>query len=171
MPRTLGQAAGFLLGFWIVLCLSPLTVQVSRAENRDAPRFASLEASLHESVNAVRSDWHLIPLRRLAELDRVAREHSLDMAQRNYLAHLSPEGANPVDRLHGGGVTGFSLAAENAGMTSRGDPNREILGGWLTSPVHRRNLEAPPFNATGIGIARAADGTYYYTQLYVTFPR
>ena len=152
MPRTLGQAAGFLLGLWIALCLSPLTVRVSRAENHDAPRFATLEASLHESVNAVRSDWHLIPLKRLTELDRVARDHSLDMARRNYLAHLSPEGVNPVDRLHGGGVTGFSLAAENAGMTSRGDPNAsgrtrsstfsaKAAWAWSISPS-RRNRSA-----------------------------
>jgi uncharacterized protein YkwD len=56
-------------------------------------------------------------------------------------------------------------------MTSRSDPNREILEGWLHSEDHRRNLHAPPFNATGIGIARAADGTFYYTHLYVTYPR
>ena len=84
---------------------------------------------------------------------------------------MSPEGRNPVDRLHAGGVSGFTLAAENAGMTSRQDPNGEILQGWLHSDDHRRNLYAPPFNATGIGVAQAADGTFYYTQLYVTLPR
>ena len=33
------------------------------------------------------------------------------------------------------------------------------------------NLIAPAFNATGVGIARRADGTLFYTQVYVTFPR
>ena len=65
----------------------------------------------------------------------------------------------------------FALAAENVGLTSRPDPNDEILQGWIRSQVHLDNLEARPFNATGIGIARAANGTLYYTQLYVTFPR
>ena len=59
----------------------------------------------------------------------------------------------------------------HAGTTSRPDPNKEILQGWLVSPVHRKNLFMPAFNATGIGIARAEDGTLYYTQVYVTFPR
>ncbi len=63
------------------------------------------------------------------------------------------------------------MAAENAGLTDKTDPNQEILQGWLASPVHRNNLHAPPFNRTGVGIARAADGTYYYTQLYVAVPR
>jgi uncharacterized protein YkwD len=37
--------------------------------------------------------------------------------------------------------------------------------------VHRRNLLAPAFNTTGVGTARAADGTLYFTQLYVTFAK
>ncbi len=56
-------------------------------------------------------------------------------------------------------------------MTDRADPNREILEGWLHSPVHRKNLLAPAFNQTGIGIAVAPGGTLYYTQLYTTRPR
>jgi uncharacterized protein YkwD len=76
-----------------------------------------------------------------------------------------------VDRIERGGVTGFSLAAENAGSTSRRDPVREILEGWQLSAVHRRNLLAPAFNTTGVGSARAPDGTLYFTQLYVTFPK
>ena len=63
------------------------------------------------------------------------------------------------------------LAAENAGQTTFADPNDEILRGWIQSPDHRRNLYSPPFNRTGIGFARAADGTWYVTQLYVTVPR
>jgi uncharacterized protein YkwD len=167
VPRTLGQALAFLLGFWIALLLSPFT---SWAGEDPAP-FASLEAELHAAVNAERAAQRLIPLVRRVELDRVARAHSADMARRAYLSHVSPDGLNPVGRLERGGVEGFSLAAENAGATSKADPNREIFEGWLASPAHRENLHAPPFNATGVGIARAADGTYYYTQLYVTYPR
>jgi uncharacterized protein YkwD len=76
-----------------------------------------------------------------------------------------------VDRLQRGGIRGFSLAGENAGQTNRADPVREILEGWQHSPDHRTNLLAPAFNATGVGVARAADGTLYFVQVYVTFPR
>jgi uncharacterized protein YkwD len=171
VPRTLVQAAAFLFGLWLALLLWPGRADAASAEPAPPAPFAALEATFHEQVNGFRSSQHLITLRRLPEIDRVARAHSEDMAQRHYLSHVSPEGRNPVDRLRDGGVSGFSLAAENAGMTSRGNPNSEIFQGWLHSPVHRRNLVAPPFNATGIGIARAADGTFYYTQLYITLPR
>lgn len=170
MPRTLVQAACFLAGVWIALLLSPLVVQIARADPAEAP-FAELEALLLNEVNAVRSRHHLIPLRRSPELDAIARSHSLDMARRNYLSHETPEGANPLDRIQDGGVTGFTLAAENLGRTDRSDPNQEIVFSWMRSPDHRRNLLAPPFNGTGIGIARAADGSLIYTQLYVTVPR
>jgi uncharacterized protein YkwD len=169
VPRTLGQALGFLLGFWLALFLSPLSVETARAG--DPVAFAPLEDALHRRVNALRADRHLIPLRRLPELDRVARAHSADMARRRYLSHETPEGANPVDRLQRAGLTGFTLAAENAGRTSDHDPNAGIVRAWLRSTPHRRNLYAPPFNATGVGIARAADGELYYTQLYLTYPR
>ena len=171
MPRTLLQAAAFLVGFGIALLLSPMTLQTARADTAGGSPFAELEAQLLDAVNAVRARHHLIPLRRIPELDRVARDHSLDMARRNYLSHDSPEGANPVDRITRGNLDGFTLAAENLGKTNRGSPNREIVQGWLASPDHRRNLLSPPFNATGIGIARAADGSLVYTQLYVTYPR
>ena len=168
MPRNLTQALAFLLGFWIALLLSPFTTWA--ADRDDAP-FAELESALHRAVNAERATRHLTELARRPDLDAVARAHSADMARRGYLSHVTPEGIDPVGRLHGAGVSGFSLAAENAGQTSKGDPNREILVGWLASPAHRQNLHAPPWNATGIGIARGADGSFYYTQLYLTYPR
>ncbi len=168
MPRNPIQAMGLLLGLWIALGLSPMSITIARAD--DAP-FAELEARLHREVNAIRVRHHLILLERRADLDRVARIHSADMAQRGYLSHESPEGRNPIDRIAEGAGSGFTLAGENLGTTDRGNSSREILEGWLASPAHRQNLLAPPFNATGIGVARNPDGSWVYTQVYVTYPK
>jgi uncharacterized protein YkwD len=167
MPRTPLQALAFLLGLWFALCAWPFGAQASPGDDA----FADLEASLHRGVNAVRAQRHLIALERRADLDAVARAHSLDMVRRHYFAHESPEGHNAVDRLSSAQVAGFSLAAENLGITDRPEPTREILDAWVESEVHRRNLFSPPFNATGIGIARAPNGSLVYTQIYVTYPR
>jgi len=170
VPRTPAQGLGFLVGFWLSLWL--LTPLGARAESPGtAPAVAELEAALLKGVNRVRAEHHLVPLQRDARLDEVARAHSHDMATRGFLAHETPEGVNPVQRIERGGIEAFSLAGENIGLTTRNDPNREILVGWLESPVHRDNLLAPVFNTTGIGIAPAAAGGLYYTQIYVTFPR
>jgi uncharacterized protein YkwD len=175
-PQTVGRALLFLLGFWLALAVvgplvHPRTARGDPGAEQGDVSLAQTEAALHEDVNRVRAEQHMVPLLRMPELDRAARRHSQDMAARRYLAHETPEGRNPVHRIQREGVDGFTLAAENAGSTSRPDPNREILTGWLTSPVHRKNLFMPAFNATGIGVARAEDGTLYYTQVYVTFPR
>jgi len=167
VPRTLGQAFAFLFGLWLALWLSPFGA--NGEERRSA--YADLEASLHRGVNDARQQRNLIPLERRADLDAVALAHSRDMVARHYLAHESPEGANALNRLESAHVAGFSLAAENIGITDRPDPNHEILRAWLASEVHRTNLYAPPFNATGIGIARAPNGSLVYTQLYLTYPR
>ena len=169
MPRTIAQGLGFLLGFWVALWLSPFTIQIARAA-AEAP-YAETEARFHASVNAHRAGLQLIPLERDPALDALARAHSEDMARRGYFSHVNPEGQNPLDRLTASRRDDFTLAAENVGMTSRAEPNSEILHGWIASPVHRRNLHAPPFNRTGVGIARAADGSWYYTQLYLAVPR
>jgi uncharacterized protein YkwD len=169
MPRDFRSAAWFLFGLWLALVLlGPLTAPWASAAD---PELARMEAALHQSVNRFRSEQHLIALSRNPALDAVARAHSEDMATRRFFSHQSPEGHNWVDRLQRFGVDGFSMAGENVGMTSRSNPNQEILHGWLLSPAHRENLTARPFNATGIGIARAADGTLFYTQLYLSFPR
>lgn len=167
MPRTLVQGLAFVLGFWLALAFSPFG---ARAAGGDSAH-AELEERFHDAVNRERTQRNLIPMRRDAALDTVARAHSADMAQRRYFSHVNPEGRNPLERIEAGGATGFTLAAENVGLTDRGEPNREILDGWLASPIHRNNLHLPPFNRTGVGIVRATDGTWYYTQLYLTVPR
>ena len=173
MPRTPLQGAAFIVGLWLALTLlSPLAVR--GAESSDDASDAELrlmERDLHGAVNEFRRAHELIALERDPALDSVARRHSTDMATRRYLSHKTPEGANWVDRLERAGVRGFTMAGENVGQTNRRPPNTEILEGWKHSPVHRQNLAARPFNRTGLGIARAADGTLYYTQLYLTFPR
>jgi uncharacterized protein YkwD len=169
VPNTPARAVCFLVGIWLALAL--LVPLVASGESLDAS-LQALETELYVRVNAVRAEHHLVPLQRDPAVDRVARAQAADMAARGYLSHDNPEGLSPVDRLERGGVRdGFTLAAENAGKTNRGDPNREILEGWIASEAHRRNLFFPPFNTTGLGIARAADGTYVYVQLYLTYPQ
>jgi uncharacterized protein YkwD len=171
VPRSVAQAIGFLLGVWLALSLLlPFAARATQSPDPNA-ELAALERALHEGANQVRAGQHRIALERRADLDGVARAHGADMAARGYLSHESPEGLGPVDRLRRGGIQGFSLAGENAGQTNRADPVREILEGWQRSPAHRTNLLAPAFNATGVGVARAPDGTLYFVQVYVTFPR
>jgi uncharacterized protein YkwD len=166
MPRTLGQAIGFLFGFWLVLALSPLVVKTAAANELD-----QLSDRLFTEVNRARAERHLVALERRADLDGVALAHSQDMVRRGYFSHHTPEGANPLDRLIVLKIAGMTLGAENLGKTTEAEPTRQIVTNWLASRDHRRNLLAPAFNFTGVGVAHAADGALVYTQVYIAVPR
>lgn len=169
MIRTPRDAALFAGGLWLCLTLlGPLAAPWAWAAD---PEMTRLEAALYRGVNAFRSEHHLIALERRADLDAVARAHCEDMIRRGYFSHETPEGLNWVDRLHRADVRGFTLAGENVAQTSRARPRDEILHGWQASPAHRRNLLGRPYNATGVGAARAPDGRILAVQLYVTYPR
>jgi uncharacterized protein YkwD len=171
MPSRPAHAAAFLVGFWIALsAFLALVPAAAQGAEPGGPELARLEAELAAAVNAYRSEHHRIALVRRPDLDAVARAHSRDMATRRYLSHRSPEGADWVARLGRGGVSGFAMAGENVGLTSKSHPNHEILNGWIESAVHRENLLARPYNSTGVGISRAPDGSLYFTQLYLSFP-
>ena len=169
MPRTPRHAFWVLTGLWLALAgLGPLGAPWAFA---DDPGVARLEQRLHLAVNAFRIEQHLVTLERRADLDAVARAHSEDMVARAFFAHENPDGDEWPQRLDRAGVRGYTLAGENVAQTNEADPHDAVFAGWQNSPAHRENLVARPFNATGIGIARAPDGRLFYTQLYLTFPR
>ena len=98
MPRNFAQGLAFVIGFAIALYLSPMMVKLSQAEPvPEGAVFEQLEGELLTAVNSVRARYNLIPLQRSQDLDRVAESHSSDMAQRNFMSHVTPEGVNPVD--------------------------------------------------------------------------
>lgn len=41
----------------------------------------------------------------------------------------------------------------------------EVVGLWIKSPGHRKNIEGN-YTITGIGTAKAKDGTIYFTQIF-----
>ncbi len=169
MPRTPRDALFFLLGLW--LCFTLLGPIFAARANAAETAIPQLEGRIHQGVNDFRRANRLIALVRRPDLDAVARAHSEDMVRRSYFSHETPEGLNWVDRLQAAGVDDIAMAGENVAKTNRRAPVNEVLIGWQRSPDHRRNLLARPFNTTGIGAARAPDGTLFVTQLYVTVPR
>ncbi|MFI5315822.1 MAG: CAP domain-containing protein [Myxococcota bacterium] len=131
---------------------------------------AGPEAELFARVNRERAEQQLIPLRASPELAAVARAHAEDMARRGYLAHESPEGKNPLDRVTAAGVSGFRLLAENIGQSSvGGDRVEAIVVEWMRSHDHRENVLNPAFNTAGVAVVDAPGGETIVVELYATF--
>ena len=58
-------------------------------------------------------------------------------------------------------------AAENVAFNQNARaPAAEAVEGWLASRGHRKNIEGP-YALTGVGVATAATGEVYLTQLFV----
>jgi len=124
------------------------------------------ETEILDLVNQERARGGLRPLKFSPRLAVIARGHSYDMAMRHYLAHSSPDGVAPADRISGVGI-GYRAVAENIYMddyADSADVPRRAMNGWLKSPEHLANIVSGKFTETGVGIAQSADGSTYVTQ-------
>lgn len=118
------------------------------------PQQADLEALMLSWVNAERIKAGLNILKADPELTKVARKHSVDMFQKGYFSHVSPDGKGPFDRMRYDGVK-FTNAGENIALA----PTLDIAhSGLMHSPGHRANILRPEFGRLGIGIV---DGGKY----------
>jgi len=149
-----------------------------------------LENQIHDLTNKQREFYNLDILENDSELTNVARGHSIDMKNRNYFSHLTPEGLNPTDRGERLDYSctkfyGFYLTygiAENIAKywtftnyfiqgnylsynwhTEESLAN-EIVEGWMNSPGHRKNILTPDFEKLGVGVSIGDDGGVYATQ-------
>src|SRR5690606_19186594 len=102
----------------------------------------------------------LPPLNKDPLLAYVAYQHSQDMAQKRFFAHINPEGEDPNDRFRNHG--GFGHVGENIALDSRIDSAfRRLMG----SPGHRANILSEQFTHAGIGVY-SSGGQFYITQLF-----
>lgn len=120
-------------------------------------------------VNQERARAGQQPLKFSPRLAVIARGHSYDMAIRHYLAHNSPDGVAPAERISGVGI-GYRAVGENIYMEEYADSAdlpRRAMNGWLKSPAHHANIISGKFTETGVGIAQSADGSTYVTQDFI----
>jgi uncharacterized protein YkwD len=127
----------------ISLTVFALLLPASTAQARG---LTSSEASLLNTMNAVRQSRGLAPLRVDYRLVRAARGHSADMMRRQYFAHGSV--ASRAVRAGARGPLFGEDLAWGVGITAQW-----VVDRWLASPSHRAVLLRPGFRRVGIGIA------------------
>jgi uncharacterized protein YkwD len=133
---------------------------------------AAVEAEIFAIVNDYRAANALPALLPDPELDRVARRHSIDMAQRNYFAHTDPDGLGPHERiLRDTNWVDLITSAEN--LTMHGGTQgyldagptalaRAMMDGWIHSEGHRLNLVNTTITRLGVGVAFDERDDYFY---------
>lgn len=122
-----------------------------------------LERAVHDGVNAHRQAQGLSPLAYDARIAALAREHSAAVAQgKRAFGHDGFDAR--ADRIRR--FLPLVGMAENVYYDTRADSAGRAVQGWRKSPGHRENMEGD-YDTTGVGVARAPGGAYYYTQIFV----
>lgn len=114
----------------------------------------SQESYLLKSTNDLRSSSGLKPLYEYEPLTTKARAWAATLAAEGQLAH---------EDLHALGVT-WTEAAENVGRSSSIE---DVAARLAASPEHRANMLNPDYVLTGVGTARAKDGSVYAVELFL----
>lgn len=124
----------------------------------------TLEGQVVVLVNKERAKVGLAPLKANWELSRVARYKSQDMIDKNYFSHTSPTYGSPFDMMKNFGIT-YMSAGENIAY---GQPTASsVMTGWMSSPGHKANILSKNYSEIGVGAAKKADGTIYWTQQFI----
>jgi uncharacterized protein YkwD len=127
----------------------------------------SIERRAFDLINAARRAQGEEPLAWDEELCRMARQHSEEMAVKNFFSHEGPDGGT-VDRARALGIRGWTALGENIAYNQGfEDPAAFAVERWMGSAKHRANILSGMFNRSGLGIARAADGRIFFTQVFV----
>lgn len=130
----------------------------------DAAPLQSLEDEVIRLVNVERAKYGLPALTKNWEVARVARYKSQDMVDKNYFAHNSPTYGSPFTMLQNFGLR-FTAAAENIAYGQRSAA--EVMNAWMNSPGHRSNILSGNVTQIGVGAAKKANGTLYWTQMFI----
>jgi uncharacterized protein YkwD len=127
----------------------------------------SLEEQCLEEVNRVRKEHNLAPLELSEKLLELARDYSRRMAEENFFSHNDPEGRTVRERVSRANIrwrmVGENLAYSNGYI----NPVAASISGWLDSPGHRRNMLDPDWRHTAIGAWISANGTVYFTEIFL----
>ena len=107
------------------------------------------EARLLALVNRDRAAAGLAPLALDARLAEAARAHSHDMADHDFVAHISPTTGSAVERVARVGLTP-DLLLENVGRAYSAE---DAESGFMASPGHRGNILDKRAGFIGIGVA------------------
>ncbi len=109
-----------------------------------------LEQQMVDLVNQERTSRGLNALRVDTTLKDMARAHSLDMIQRRYFSHYTPEGGSVADRADAAGLA-YRIVGENLALA----PDlASAHDGLMQSQGHRENILRPDYTRIGIGIYR-----------------
>jgi uncharacterized protein YkwD len=124
---------------------------------------AGVVQQIVDLTNQFRAEHGRAPLTLNQALVNAAQSHSNDQAARDVMTHTGSDGASAGQRISSQGYR-WSAWGENV---AAGYPDAvSVVAAWMNSSGHRDNILGVTFTEIGVGLAYAADGTPYWTQVF-----
>jgi uncharacterized protein YkwD len=122
------------------------------------------EQGIIDLTNAERTgaETKLKPLKMNQKLMVAARKHAENMAMQDKLEHVLDD-KNPADRVKAAGYK-YKLVGEN--IAWGGKTPKVVVGGWMESEPHRKNILTPEYTEIGVGMVKNAKGEPYWAQVF-----
>lgn len=128
----------------------------------------AVEARAFELMNAQRQANGLRSLEWDEQIVALARSHSESMAREKYFSHKDPSGGFIDSRAAKLGIFNWMAIGENiAFMKGYDDPASMAVEKWMQSTSHKKNILNTQWRDSAIGVAVAADGSIYFTQVFI----
>ena len=133
--------------------------------DRPARATSTLEQGVLSSINALRRQHGLAPLRFSSRLSAAARAHTKDMATRGYFSHTSANGSSfdrRIARFYPMGKSRYWSVGENLLWSSPDTSPAQAVEMWLNSPEHKKNMLTARWREIGLAAVHvtAAPGSY-----------
>ncbi len=170
-PRDLSLR--FLIG--TALLLIPVdSPALQTPQIREKNRLEEIERRIFDQVNEERVREGLNPLLSEPILAEIARNHTMDMLEREFFDHVDPDGRGPAERVGRLHRTLVGEVSENVWTAIRSedfdtDPLAAlIMEGLMNSPGHRRNILTPGLTHLGLGVYSSNGLAVMTTEFMVT---
>ena len=126
------------------------------------------ERKAFDLINFQRTANNLPSLKWNEQMAKIARYHSENMARDKNFSHQEKDGSMVNDRAGLFGMSNWKAIGENIAF-NRGFklPVESACQQWMNSPAHRENILDKRWKEAGIGVAVAADGSYYFTEVFI----
>ena len=147
-----------LLGIVAILLLQPVAASAQKATTD----YTQLATEVLQLVNEHRAGLGLPALKMNAMITKVAASHSANMASGK--VPFSHDGFDDRVAMINKQIKTANAWAENVAEGPR--TAKSVVDMWLHSPEHKKNIEGH-YDLTGIAISKSADGSMYYTELFV----
>ena len=145
------------------LRLEGIEIQVVAKGSGIPTSYSTMMDEVTALTNNYRAQNGLAPVTLDSTLTNVATIRSEEGARQGYISHRRSDGSNVTAIANNWGVN-WRIMGENLGRYQT-TPS-QLVNMWINSASHRANLVNPSFSRVGVGIARTADGNYYFTQIF-----